>query len=318
MYQNLAISVVLLVVAVVLGWLALRLWRARNPFVRWGLGILTSLLTLIVAAVSVTALVGLAKLYAPRVEAASDLKVAGTPEQVERGRYLTNSLCVECHSQTQQLPLTGGVDFAKEIPLPIGVVVSPNLTPGGPLKDWTDGEIFRELRTGVDRDGHHLIVMSSVPVRNMSDEDLQAVIAYLRSQPAVEHDTPNPPDQPSYLAAIMFGAGMLPAGLPPVAEHIAPPAKGPTAEYGQYIVGYAGCRDCHGVNLTGGDPKGFAPVGPSLRIVKVWNAEQFVKTLRTGVDPSGTELGTVMPWKVISRMDDTDLTAIHEYLVSLP
>jgi mono/diheme cytochrome c family protein len=202
--------------------------------------------------------------------------------------------------------------------LPIGVVVSPNLTPGGPLKDWTDGEIFRELRSGVDRNGHHLIVMSSVPIRNMSDEDLQAVIAFLRSQPAVEHDTPNPPDQPSYLAAIMFGAGMLPAGLPPVADSIVAPAKGPTAEYGQYIVGYSGCRDCHGQNLRGGDPKGFAPVGPSLRIVKVWTAEQFVKTLRTGVDPSGMELGTVMPWKVISRMDDNDLTAVYQYLASLP
>ena len=142
MYIDLAIGLVVLAFAVFLGGLALRAWRARNPFVQWGLGILTSLLALIVAAVSVLGLVGWAKMYAPRVSTAPDLKVAGTPQQVERGRYLTDSLCVECHSKTAELPLTGGVDFAKEIPIPIGAVVTANLTPGGPLKDWSDGRSF--------------------------------------------------------------------------------------------------------------------------------------------------------------------------------
>ena len=318
MYINLAISLVVLAFAVFLGWLALRAWRARNPFVRWGLGILTSLLTLIVAAMSVLALVGLAKFYAPRTTPVPELKVAGTPEQVERGRYLANSLCVECHTESRELPLTGGPDFAKDIPLPVGVIVPANLTPAGPLKDWSDGEIFRALRTGIDRDGHHLILMSGIPVRNMSDEDLQAVIAYLRSQPAVVHDTPNPPDQPNFLAAIMFGAGLLPAGLPPVEGTITAPAKGPTAEYGQYIVNFVGCRDCHGPDLTGGTPGGFSSVGPSLRVVKGWTAEEFLSTLHTGVDPSGHVLAASMPWQVMGRMDDEDLTAMYEYLISLP
>ena len=180
LYLNLAISLVVLALAVFLGWLAVRAWRTRNPFVKWGLGILTSLLTLVVAAVSVLALTGWSKLYLPRTTPATDLKVAGTPQQVERGRYLANALCVECHSKTRELPLSGGVNLAKEVPLPIGVIVPANLTPGGPLKDWSDGEIFRELRTGIDRDGHHLLLMSAFPVRNMSDEDLQAVIAAVR------------------------------------------------------------------------------------------------------------------------------------------
>ena len=175
------------------------------------------------------------------------------------------------------------------------MIVSANLTPAGPLKGWTDGEIFRALRTGIDHDGHHLIIMGAIPVRNMSDADIQAVIAFLRSQPAVVNETPNPPDQPSFLATVMFGAGMLPTGQAPVAGEIVAPAKGPTADYGQYLVSFVGCRDCHGAELTGKQPGGFGPSGPSLRVVKGWTAEQFLTTLRTGVDPSGHTLSSAMP-----------------------
>jgi hypothetical protein len=113
---------------------------------------------------------------------------------------------------------------------------------------------------------------------------------------------------------IMLGAGMLPQGQPPVPGMIAAPTKGPTAEYGEYIVGYAGCRDCHGADLKGKEPGGFEPAGPSLRVVKGWTAAQFLTTLRTGVDPSGHALSGPMPWKVLRRMDDNDLTAIYQYL----
>ncbi|HEX8993333.1 MAG TPA: cytochrome c [Anaerolineales bacterium] len=317
MYSNIALTVGVFVLAALLGWLAWRAWHARNPFAKWGGGILASLLTLVVAAVGVMAAIGLVKWLAPPATAVSDLKVAGTPQQVERGRYIANSLCVECHTVSHQLPLTGGEDFAKQIPIPVGSFTPPNLTPAGSLKNWSDGQIFRELRTGVDDDGHHLVLMSTVPVRNLSDEDIQAVIAYLRSQPVVENQTPDPPDQPSFLGLVMFGAGMLPGGLPPVKGVVTAPPMGPTVEYGQYIVGYAGCRDCHGENLTGGDPKSLGAHGPSLRIVKGWTADQFIKTLRTGIDPNGHALSAVMPWRVMGRLDDNDLTAVYQYVTSL-
>ncbi len=317
MVTNVALTVVVFAFAGLLGWLAWRAWHIRNPFAKWGLGSLASLLTLLVALIGIMAIVGLVKFLAPRAGPAPDLKVAGTPQQIARGQYIANSLCVECHSVTHQFPLTGGVDMAKEIPLPVGSLTTANLTPAGPLQSWTDGEIFRALRSGVDSAGHHLVIMSTVPVRNLSDEDIQAVIAFLRSQPAVENLTPDPPDQPNFLAVVMFGAGLVPGGLPSVDGVISAPAKAPTAEYGQYIVSYSGCRDCHGPDLTGGDPKSLGPHGPSLRVVKGWTAAQFITTLRTGVDPSGHELGTVMPWRVLGRLDDSDLTAVYAYLVSL-
>jgi mono/diheme cytochrome c family protein len=314
---NLALIVVVLAVAGLLGWLAWRVWHSRNPFTRWIGGVLASLFTLVFAAVGVIAIIGTMKFLAPPTTPVPDLKVAGTPQQVERGHYIVNALCAECHSVSHQLPLSGGADMGKEIPIPVGSFTPPNLTPAGPLKDWSDGEIWRELRTGVDDEGHHLVIMSTVPVRNLGDDDIKAVIAYLRSQPAVQNKTPDPPDQPSFLGVVLFGAGKLPQGLPPVPDSITAPPRGPTAEYGKYIVDYTGCRDCHGETLAGGDPHSLSPHGPSLLPVRHWTLEQFMTALRTGVNPVGHTLSDQMPWRVLGRLDDNDLTAVYKYLASV-
>jgi len=170
--------------------------------------------------------VGLIKANPPRTAPVPDLKVAGTPEQIERGKHIADSFCTSCHSVSKELPLTGGVDLGKDFPMPLGAFVSSNLTPAGPLKDWSDGEIFRALRNGIDPDGRWLFVMSNFRGRNMSDKDLQAMIAYLRSQPAVKNETPNPPDQPNPLGLILLGAGVLPAGQPPITDAITAPPRG--------------------------------------------------------------------------------------------
>jgi hypothetical protein len=55
------------------------------------------------------------------------------------------------------------------------------LTPAGPLKHWSDGEIVRAIRNGVDPDGHWLTMMSYTNAGKLSDDDTEAVIAYIRS-----------------------------------------------------------------------------------------------------------------------------------------
>lgn len=316
MIGNIVIWLVLLVVTVGLAWLAVRAFRARNGLVRWVGGVLAALLTLVVGLVTVVSAVGLVQFYTPGGSPVRNLKVAGTPEQIARGQHLANAFCVQCHSPTGELPLIGGVDLAKDIPLPLGHFISVNLTPGGPLANWSDGQIMRVLREGYAPDGHRLIMMGAARARYMSDEDLQAVIAYLRSQPASDNPTPQPPDSPSFLAPILLALNMAPSE-PPVTGSITAPPKGPTAEYGQYIVSFQDCRVCHGPNLDGHPTSPLVPVGPNLRVVKGWTVEQFITTLRTGVDPSGNQLGDVMPWRSISRLDDVELTAIHTYLQSL-
>lgn len=318
MYVNILFWLIMVAVAVLFGWLTLRAWRAKNAIVKWGGVVLSGLLTLVLAVVSVVSLNGLIKIYAPKNIPISDVKVAGTPEQIQRGQHLANAFCVECHSTNRELPLSGGRDMGKDIPIPLGAFVPPNLTPGGDLKEWSDGQILRVLRSGVDDTNRQLFIMSNVNVRHMSDEDLAAVIAFLRSQPAVDNKTIDPPDQPTFLAAIMGGAGMLPKPEAPVAGSIVAPPVGPTAEYGKYMISFQDCRDCHGEDLTGGTPGQLAPVGPNLRVVKGWTAEQFITTLRTGVDPSGHQLKETMPWRTVSRLDDVELTAMHAYLASLP
>lgn len=305
-------------VALALGIATIRAWRIKNAFLKWGGMILSGLLTLVVALVSVVTLIGLIKVYTPRDVPVRDLQVEGTSEQIARGEHIAEAFCTSCHSTTGDLPLTGGVDLGKDFPIPLGSFVSVNLTPAGSLKDWSDGEIFRAIRTGTDKDGHGLFVMSNIRARNLSDEDIEAVIAYLRNQPPAGELTQNPPDQPSLLGIIMFGAGMLPAGQPPFTGEIVAPPKGPTAAYGEYITHYQDCRDCHGEDLSGGQEGQLSPIGPNLAMVKGWTQQEFIDTLRTGVDPSGHELNSGMPWRAIGRLDDEELTALYEYLNTLP
>ena len=268
MVGNILIWLAIVAVAVLLGWLAFRAWRAKNKAVKWGGVIVSGLLMIVMVLLSVAYLNGMVKAYALRSAPVPDLKVAATDAQIERGRHLANSFCASCHSTTNELPLTGGVDLGKDFPMPLGSYVSVNLTPAGPLKDWSDGEIFRAIRNGIDRDGQVLFAMSGARGRHLSDEDIQAVIAYLRSQPAVANDTPLPPDQYGPLALILVGAGVIPEGEPPITEAIAMPPKGPTVEFGKYILSYQDCVLCHGADLTGGKPGQLAPVGPSLSAVK--------------------------------------------------
>jgi len=319
MFINIFVLLVMMAVSVLFGWVTRQSWQTKNIFSKWGGTILSGLLSALVGFASIATVIGMVKAYTPRTAPVPDLKVAGTPQQIQRGEHIANAFCTSCHSVSKELPLTGGVDLGKDFPIPLGAFVSANLTPAGPLRDWSDGEIFRAIRNGVDRDSRELFVMSNFRGRNLSDDDLQALIAYLRSQPAVASEIVDPPDQPSILGFIMLGAGMLPSGQSSITAVITAPSKSPTAEYGKYILSYQDCRDCHGEDLLGGKKGQLSPVGPGLKLVKGWTQEQFITSLRTGVDPSGHELDPAkMPWKSIGRMDDDELTAIYLYLSNMP
>jgi mono/diheme cytochrome c family protein len=307
------LCVIALAVAVV--WLTLRVRRSPRPAAKWAGVIGGSFFSLILLLISGLGAIGLVKLYAPRGRPVREMTVERTPERLARGQEIANTWCVGCHSVTQQLPLSGGHNLSEEAGIPLGDLYPINLTPGGPLKDWKDGEIFRALRDGADNKGHRLPVMSAQRARNLSDADIMSVIAFLRSQPAVQRETP--PPNPSFLAAVMTGAGMVPSlpGLAP--DTIVAPPRGPTVEWGGYMVGWMGCDECHGPNLTGGKP-GFMPIGPNLRSVKGWTADGFIATMRTGKTPFGKQLDSLqMPWKILGRATDEDLTAIHAYLKTL-
>jgi mono/diheme cytochrome c family protein len=305
----------LIATAALLAWSSLRAWRAKNGFLRWCGTSLAALLSTAVTSVSVIMILGLVKLHA-RSAPVPDLRVVGTPEQIQRGQAISNGFCSGCHSKTGTL--TGGLDIGDDFPVPIGSFVSSNLTPAGQLSDWSDGDIFRAIRSGMDRDGGWLIIMSYTNSGKLSDDDTLAVVAYIRSLPAAGKQTENPPDHLNLLGIMMLGAGMLPRGKPVSTGVITAPPKGSTLQYGEYILSYQDCRACHGDKLTGGVPGQLGPLGPDLNLVKGWKFEDFIATMRSGVDPNGHELGKQMPWRPVGRMGDDELRAVYEYLTHLP
>jgi mono/diheme cytochrome c family protein len=305
----------LIATAALLAWSSLRAWRAKNGFLRWCGTSLAALLSTAVTSVSVIMILGLVKLHA-RSAPVPDLRVVGTPEQIQRGQAISNGFCSGCHSKTGTL--TGGLDIGDDFPVPIGSFVSSNLTPAGQLSHWSDGDIFRAIRSGMDRDGGWLIIMSYTNSGKLSDDDTLAVIAYIRSLPAAGKQTENPPDHLNLLGIMMLGAGMLPLGKPVSTGVITAPPKGSTLQYGEYILSYQDCRACHGDKLTGGVPGQLGPLGPDLNLVKGWKFEDFIATMRSGVDPNGHELGKQMPWRPVGRMGDDELRAVYEYLTHLP
>lgn len=315
MIGNLIGLLVLLAIVVLLGWLTLRAWRVKRAWLKWPGVVLAGLLTVLLALVTIVVGKGVFDLYRPYPVAAVTVSIAGSPEQIARGEHLASVLCASCHTTNGELPLSGGSDFGRESGLPLGEMVPPNITPGGRIRDLSDADIYRILRTGVEPGGR-LTAMAFFPVRYLSDDDAKAIIAFLRRQKPV--DALQPPFNPSPLLAAFVGLGFIKAEAAtlPIQAVSAPP-RAANAEYGKYIREFMACADCHGPMLTG-DAAPPAPPGPNLTaIVPKWSKDDFFKTMRTGVDPSGHQVQDPMPWRLIGKLDDTELEALYLHLHAL-
>lgn len=168
MFANLLVLLLVIGLVVLFGWLTYRAVRAKKLWVKIVGGLGAGLLTLLFTAVAFYGAKGMAATYYPGAPDAPNLTVAGTPEQIAHGEYLVNIACVGCHSQvgadgnpTGQHPLSGGWNIAAAEGFGfIGDMVTENLTPGGKLADYSDGELFRVLRYSIDQQGHSLGMMS--------------------------------------------------------------------------------------------------------------------------------------------------------------
>jgi cytochrome c553 len=322
------VGVLVLVALIALfAFLTVRAWRSRHAILKW-VGVASGgLFTLVLSTGLVLGLVGFYKLNQQHTNPVTDVQVAGTAAQIERGRQLAQ-VCDSCHTTNNQLPLSG-TNFGAKFGLPpLGTLYAPNLTPSGDIGDWSDGELVRAIREGIHKNGRSLLIMPAENFRNLSDDDVQAIVAYLRSQPPT--GGPTPTNRFNLLGAIFINLSDFRTAQPPVGRVTAP--KPGTAAYGQYMVDIIGCRSCHGDQLQGRVETGQPgpPAGPNLtQIVPQWSEEEFMTFFNTGQLPDGGTVPIVtlpsgfseprMPWpEVRAATTDAELRDIYNYLHRLP
>lgn len=317
---------VLIALVALFGFLATRALKVKNGLLRRGGVVVAGLLTVLPAALLVLALRGFYWLNQRYDNPVADVRVAGTPAQIARGEQLAH-VCASCHAPGDQLPLSGTNFAAKFAMPPLGTLYAPNLTPGGNIDDWADGEVIRAIREGVHRDGRSLLVMPADVYRNLSDDDVQAIVAYLRSQPATGEPTPS--NQFNLLGALFLNLSDFRTAQPPVSDVTAPQPA--TPEYGKYMVDILGCQSCHGDQLQGRVDNGQPgpPAGPNLtHIIPQWTQDQFMTFFNTGQLPDGSSVPILtlpsgfseprMPWPTIrAAATDDELRAMYAYLHSL-
>lgn len=290
-------------------------------------------LLVVIAGLYVTILANQNKKYDapyPNVKATKDSAI------IARGKNLVFGAahCANCHSpkgmdervnKGEEVSLSGGQAFD----IPIGILYAKNLTPDETgIGSLSDAAIARALRFGVGTSGAALF--DFMPFHNTSDEDLVAILSYLRSQPAVKN---NVPKHDFNLLGKMVKAFILkPAG--PVGEVSVAVKRDTSAQYGKYLANsVANCRGCHtnrdlmtgefiGEDYAGGlkletetDSGVYSLTTPNLTPhstgrIKGWTKEQFIARFRIG----GIIPQSHMPWGPFSRMSDDELTAIYNFL----
>ena len=230
---------------------------------------------------------------------------------IAHGRHVARAIakCLDCHGMNYT-----GKAFLDD-PM-LGRIVAPNITPGGVVKNYSDEDWIRALRHGIKPNGQSVVVMPSYEFNHLSDEDLGAVIAYMKSlAPAVDDTVSEMHFGP--MGRFLTATGAFPVLSATVIDHEAArpiaPAPAPTAEYGKYIVSI-GCVGCHGPTMQGGKAPATGPdVTPHGRTAG-WTEADFRLVLRAGKRPDGTVVSMEMPWPLTSEMTDTEIAAVWTYL----
>lgn len=287
------------------------------------------------------------------VVAASNHAVGRNEDPVALGEYLVNSVgrCFWCHSpqddgdpSSPRPEMLGAGDVLDEFT----PVIAPNLTPDREtgLGDWSDAEIARAVREGIGRDGKRL--RSDHPTayyRIMSDADVAAVVAYLRSLRPIRNPLPRSKPQEHFRESVQT-----------VVEPAAQTPMEPLAR-GAYLAQLGECLGCHTTSTGSGDPrrelafgggrrfvetrKGYAyEVSPDPTFIEAkepkiaegervvasanltqdpsgipyYTPELFIQTIRTGRVAGVRQLSSAMPWIYFRRLSDDDLRAIFMYL----
>lgn len=266
-------------------------------------------------------------LVAPAAHAQADTA------QLERGRKLMEGIvaCGNCHTprgpQGQLLRekgLSGGFVI---VDAPEMRVVVPNITPDAAtgIGRWTDAQLRKAIREGLRPDGS--LIGPPMPIefyRHLSDADVDAIVAYLRAQPAVSAAQPKS----------VYRIPLPPNYGPPLGKVNAPPASN-KRRYGEYLARIGHCMECHSprtpkgelvtAKLGAGGQVIEGPWGKSVTRnltphesgLKGWIDAEIARAIRTGVRRDGTPLKPPMGFDFYKNIDDAEMAALVAYLRSL-
>lgn len=279
----------------------------------------------------------------PKVSPAEDLEIEYTSERIANGKYLANhvTVCMDCHSTRDFSKFSGppapgtigkgGDRFDHSMGLP-GVFYAKNITPFG-ISDYTDGELYRLITSGVTNDGRAMFpLMPYMYYGKMDPEDIYDIIAYIRSIPSIESEFPD--------AEIDFPVNLILKTMPQDPAMQKRPDPTDQVAYGAYLVNAAGCAECHtpfeagaivaGKEFSGGRsfpfPDGSVVTAPNITQdtetgIGNWTEEMFLTRFTQYADSGYVapnvkpgEFNSLMPWTMYGGMKEADLKAIYAYL----
>jgi mono/diheme cytochrome c family protein len=282
-----------------------------------------------------------------------DLKTSTDSAVIARGSYLVNgpAHCIGCHVSSfkefidadagKTVALKGGVEFKMG---PMGSIYPANLTPDPTtgIGRYEDGEVFRMMRHAVKPNGTATMSLL-MPFWNMADEDLVAVVSYLRSMEPVEHKVPDP--KYTFMGKVIRTMSPI---FKPIKEPTPPataPPMAPTSERGKYLAHFvANCVGCHTerdlmtYEAIDAEFAGGMEFEPFPELHKALGVDTTLWTRSTNITPHPTSAlskfktkddwiarfrqGRILPhspmdWGAFSRMSDEDLEALYIYLHTL-
>lgn len=253
-----------------------------------------------------------------------------------RGEYLVEGIvgCGNCHSsRTEDGEFIEGMEYAGNFVIeePGFTAYAPNITPDPDtgIGTWTDEEIIRAVREGIRPDGSVMGPPMSYPFyREISDNDMEAMVAYLRTVPPVRNEVP----------ASTYNVPLPPNWGPPLGEVPDVPRDDQVA-YGRYLAHSLGhCTDCHTPLVEGqhdfsrigaGGNVFHSPFGYSWTVIAAnitqhpeagignWTDAEIERAITDGVSRDGRQLLPFMGFQFYDRIREEDLDAIVAYLRTL-
>lgn len=255
----------------------------------------------------------------------------------ERGEYLVNGIaaCGNCHSsRTPEGELIQGMEMAGNFVIapPAFRAYAPNITPDirTGIGSWTDAEIIRAVREGIRPDGQILgPPMAFQLYRDISDNDIRAIVSYLRSVAAVENEVP----RSTYNIP-------LPPNWGPELDVVPDVPRDDIVAYGAYLLGPLGhCTECHTPIVKGqfdfsrigaGGNLFDNPLGRSFTAVSSnitqhpqlglgeWSDDEIKRAITAGISRNGRQLLPFMGFSFYATISDEDLDAMVAYMRTIP